>query len=108
MATALLVGCAGTSRDCASCNAENFGTDWVVVQVDLNGHAFRCWELHGAAITNEAHSDGIFWEDPTSKNLVHISNLYNRVQVVNDRWDDAFAAVGLTRESCTAVRNRRE
>jgi len=99
-----LVGCAGMDRCWADCNAENFGSDWVVVQTDLSGRAFRCWELHGASIANEEHSDGIYWKDPSTQNLVHISNLYNRVQVVGGAWNDAFIQLGITREQCRAIR----
>jgi hypothetical protein len=28
----LLAGCAGVSRDCSSCNAEHFGSDWIIVK----------------------------------------------------------------------------
>lgn len=104
LAVVLLAGCASMSRDCSNMGATSFGADWVVVQTDLNGHAFRCWELHGAAITNEGNSDGIWWEDPQSRNLVHISGSYTRVQVINGSWESAFRAVGLTAERCRAIR----
>lgn len=103
---ALLVGCSGAARDCSSYSATEFGADWVVVQVDLTGHAFRCWELKDTAITNEPHSDGVFWEDSHSHNLVHISGTYNRVQVTENRWNDAFSSLGLTRQSCADIRTR--
>jgi hypothetical protein len=108
LAAMLLAGCAGMQRDCASCGAESFGADWVVVQVDLHGHAFRCWELRNTSITNEGHSDGIYWEDSRTRNLVHLAGPYTRVQVVGGQWDAAFAGVGLTRESCASIRGRRE
>jgi hypothetical protein len=96
----------GVSRDCSGCWAERTGADWVIVQLDLNGRPFRCWELEGAAITNEERSDGIWWEDEHG-NLVHISGLYNRVQVRGDNWDEAFASLGLTRGVCRAIRDHR-
>lgn len=103
-ALALLVtGCASFSRSCASCNAESFGSDWVLVQMDMSGNPFRCWELRNVSITNEEHSDGIYWQDEHG-NLVHISNFYNRVQVSNGLWDDAYRSLGLTRDTCRAIR----
>lgn len=97
----MFVGCAGTQRWFSSCNAESFGADWVVVQVDAYGHPYRCWELHGVSITNEEHSDGIYWSGPNG--LVHIAGQYNRVQVTSGQWSGAFNELGLTRETCQAV-----
>lgn len=99
----LFVGCAGMGRSCSSCNAESFGANWVVAQMDLSGKPFRCWELHGVSITNESGSDGIYWKSE-SGHLVHLSGTYNRVQVNGDDWDGAFKELGLTRQSCGAVR----
>lgn len=99
----LIMGCAGIQRDCSSCWASSTGADWVVVQMDLNGRPFRCWELRNVSIENEPQSDGIYWLDEHS-NLVHISGLYNRVQVDGNNWNQAYRAMGLTQESCRAVR----
>ncbi len=98
LAAVMLVGCVAVNRDCASCMAEN----WVVVQLDLFGNPFRCWELQNVGIVNEDKSDGIFWQD--TNNLVHISGAYNRVQVVNRHWDEAFQALGLTQARCREIR----
>lgn len=103
---AMMVGCAQMERDCSSCNAESFGADWVIVQVDLHGQPFRCWELRNTSVSNEHASDGIWWRDPHTQNLVHISGLYNRVQVVDGRWDAAFHELGLTADTCATIRNR--
>jgi hypothetical protein len=102
----LFVSCAGMERGFSSCSAENFGADWVVVQMDNNGRPYRCWELHGVSISNEDKSDGIYWKSDRSGNLVHISGNYNRVQIVGGNWDDAFAEVGLTPQSCRQIRTR--
>ncbi len=102
----LLVGCAGISRSCSSCQAENFGADWVVVQMDLEGRPFRCWALQDTSIDNEPQSDGIYWKENGTGNLVHISGLYNRVQVVGGNWNNAFKELGLTKEACGVIRER--
>ena len=99
----LLVGCAGLGRDCSSCSAENFGADWVVIQMDFNGRPYRCWELPNTSITNEDNSDGIYWKENASGNLLHLSGHYNRVQVMSGNWDRAFAELGLIRESCVQI-----
>jgi hypothetical protein len=104
---ALFTGCAGYWRSCSSCNAESFGADWVIVQMDMNGYPYRCWELPKTSVSNEPASDGIYWEERGGGNLVHISGHYNRVQVVGANWDRAFAELGLTRESCKAIQSRR-
>ena len=101
----LLASCAGTMRSCSSCSAEQFGSDWVVVQYDLAGRPFRCWALEGQSIANEPQSDGVYWVSDHG-NLVHISGLYNRVQVEGGQWDQAFAEVGLTRDSCAALQRQ--
>ncbi|OGH69018.1 MAG: hypothetical protein A2754_00975 [Candidatus Magasanikbacteria bacterium RIFCSPHIGHO2_01_FULL_47_8] len=103
----LLVGCAGLSRDCSSCTAGSFGADWVVVQMDMNGGPYRCWELPNTSVTNEPHSDGIFWKENASGNLVHLSGHYNRVQVVGGNWERAFEELGLTKAACVQIRDHR-
>jgi hypothetical protein len=103
----MVAGCAGMERGCSAWEARSFGADWVVVQMDTEGRPFRCWELHRVSISNEQSSDGIYWVDAQSGNLVHISGLYNSVQVINSRWDAAFAEVGLTRDSCKLVHDSR-
>lgn len=105
LAAVLLIGCAGTQRECASCNAEEFGADWVVVQVDAFGHPYRCWELHDTSIDNERESDGIYWRAPEG-HLVHIAGQYNRVQVHAGNWDQALADLGLTRTQCEQIHHR--
>ncbi len=105
--TALLFGCAGFNRGCSSCTAQSFGADWVIVQMDNTGKPFRCWELHNVSVSNEERSDGIYWTNEFYGHLVHISNMYNRVQVVGNDWASAYAEVGLTQAACTAIRARR-
>ena len=74
----LLGGCASLNRGCSSWRAESFGGDWVVVQFRMDGSAFNCWKLENVSITNEGHSDGIYWKDSATSHLVHISGWYNR------------------------------
>ena len=99
-----LAACAGMDRSCTSWSATHLGADWVVVQNGADGTPYHCWELHGASIANEEHSDGIYWLDETTGNLVHIAGQYSRVQVIGGHWDKGFASLGLTRAACTAVR----
>lgn len=101
----LLVGCAGTMRECSSCTAQSLGADWVIVQVDMTGKAFRCWKLEGASVANEERSDGIWWQSPEG-HLVHISGLYNRVQVSGGDWDSAYRELGLSEQTCRAISQR--
>jgi len=108
VALALLVGCARMTRDCASSLTQTEIGNWVVVQTRMDGSAFRCWQLWGVSISNEPNSDGIFWQESVTGNLVHISNLYNRVQVVNNHWDRAFAELGLTQDRCDEIRRARD
>lgn len=89
-----LTGCAGASRSCSSTWAESVGADWIVVQYAYNGDPINCWKLQNVSITNEEHSDGIYWKEG-SGHLVHISGWYNRVQVDGGRYDEAAKLLGV-------------
>lgn len=102
----LFIGCAGMTRGCASGCASTYGADWIVVQYDMEGRPYRCWELHDVSVANEEHSDGIYWLS-SDGHLVHISNNYNRIQVTRSEWDSAFVEAGLTREECASLTGRR-
>ncbi len=101
----LLSGCAGFERGCYSAGAGAFGADWVIVQMDDRGIPYRCWTLENVSVSNEEHSDGIYWLSPDG-HLVHISGHYNRVQVDGSRWNEAYRELGLTRELCHTVQDR--
>ena len=94
-----LTGCAGFSRSCSSCNAESFGSDWVVLQYGYDGKPINCWRLHDVAITNEPQTDGIYWQS-TSGHLVHISGWYNRVQVEGGDYVGAAKQLGIDMAWC--------
>ncbi|MFC1640879.1 hypothetical protein ACFL2D_02385 [Patescibacteria group bacterium] len=91
-----------------SCCATGFGSDWVVVELTEAGAIpYRCWELRGVSITNEQNSDGIYWLDKKSNNLIHASGSYDYVQVQGGDWDDAFANINMTQETCKIIRERK-
>lgn len=94
-----LTGCASIERDCSSCNASNFGSDWIVLQYGMDGRLINCWELRNTAIDNEYQADGIYWQEQ-SGHLVHIGGWYNRVQVTNNDWAGAAKAVGVEDSRC--------
>jgi hypothetical protein len=98
-----LTACAGWERDCNSKVASSFGGDWIVLQYGMDGAPINCWKLTGTAISNEEHTDGIFWQD-TAGHLVHISGWYNRVQVSNNDFAGAAKAIGIDINSCTGGR----
>ena len=97
---AFVVSCAAVDRDCSSCNASNFGSDWLVLQYGFDGTPINCWRLQNTAMSNESQTDGIYWKDPGG-HLVHISGWYNRVQVDGGRYDEAAKAIGIDLASCT-------
>lgn len=99
----LMVGCAGMERSCATVGAENFGADWVVAQLGLDGRPVACWKLSGVSITNEPGSDGIYWKNADG-HLVHISGWYNRVQVSGGDYGAAALAIGVSLKACTGGR----
>ena len=95
IALILAIGCAGFQRECTGCNAGAFGSDWIVVQYDMNMKPKCAWQLSGTSISNESSSDGIYWLDAGSGHLVHISGWYNRVQVKNRQFKAAAKLVGI-------------
>lgn len=97
----LLTGCAGAQRSCTNWSAESFGADWLVVQLDMNGHPFSCWKLKNTSIANEDKSDGIHWQDNRTGHMVHISGWYNRVQVANSDFDGAAKILGVDAKKCS-------
>lgn len=99
----LLVGCAGMERECSSCGAQNFGADWIVVQYRNDGVPVVCWQLRETSVTNEEHSDGIYWKAPEG-HLVHISGWYNRVQVDHGDYAGAAKSLGIDLASCKGGR----
>lgn len=103
---ALLVGCAGTQRNCSSCSAGSFGADWVIVQTTMDGRPFRCWELHDVSVGNEDHSDGIYWQSADG-HLVHLSNNYIRVQVGGGDYDGALRELGMGSQQCQTLGTRK-
>lgn len=100
LAAATIVGCAGMQRSCSSCNASNFGSDWLIVQYKMNGQPINCWQERNASVDNEDKSDGIYWVDGKTRNLVHISGWYNRVQVENGQWQEAANSIGINLKRC--------
>jgi len=96
------------TRGAAAYTAAATGANWVVVQLDMNGHAFRCWSLVRTSVVNESDSDGIYWLDPDSGNLVHISGMYNRVQVADEHWDHAYHELGLTHDLCQHIHDHQD
>jgi len=99
LAALLITGCAGFERDCNSSCAQNLGSDWIIVQYRMDGSPINCWKLKGTAVSNEGHSDGIYWQDPQG-HLVHVSGHYNRVQVSSNRWEEAAATIGVNESQC--------
>lgn len=95
-----LLGCASWERDCNSGVSQSFGADWVVVQYKMDGEPINCWNLTNAAISNEQGTDGIYWQDPSTGNLVHISGWYNRVQVVKNNHEAAAIVLGVELSRC--------
>ena len=96
--TALLtfaIGCAGYQRSCSSFTATSFGSDWIVVQYNMNLEPKCAWQLTNTSISNESQTDGIYWLDSESGHLVHISGWYNRVQVKNHQFKAAAKLVGV-------------
>lgn len=100
-----LAGCAGMNRSCSNGCADQFGADWVVVQMDNDGRPYRCWELRSTSVASES-GDGVYWKDDKSGNLVHISGHFNRVQVTGGNWGHAYATLGLTAATCQEVRDQ--
>lgn len=96
----LLSGCAGVTRSCTAFKAESFGSDWIIVQNDINMKPSMCWKLPNASVTTENSGAGAYWLDPHGGHLVHIAGWFNRVQVANGDWDGAAKSLGIDLSKC--------
>lgn len=96
----VMTGCAGVQRECSSFWASNVGADWVIVQYNYEGKPILCWKLDDVAITNEPHSDGIFWKDARTGHLIHLSGWYNRVQIIGKKFAEAQALLSFDMDIC--------
>lgn len=96
----MMAGCAGMQRGCSSFNAENFGSDWIVVQQNSLGVPMYCWKLPNTSVSNESQTDGIYWLDANTGHLVHISGWYDRVQVSRQNWAGAAKLLGVDTNKC--------
>ncbi len=94
-----LTGCSGFLRQCSSWGASAFGSDWLIIQYNMNGGALKCWRLKDVSVQNEHNSDGIYWQ-ASDGHLVHISGWYNRVQVSSGDWTGAAKALSVNLKSC--------
>jgi hypothetical protein len=94
-----LLSCAGMERSCASCTAESFGADWIVVQYRNDGAPIACWQLTNTSISNEDRSDGVYWKSPNG-HLIHLSGWYNRVQVDKGDFKVAASDLGIDIDRC--------
>lgn len=101
----LCTGCAAFDRECASCSASNFGSDWIVLQYGYDGTPINCWRLTNTAMTNEDRTDGIYWQSPDG-HLVHISGWYNRAQVQHGDFAGAAEQLGIDLKRCSQGRYR--
>lgn len=99
-AVLLLAACEGTKRGCSAWSAEQFASDWIVVQYRFDGTPISCWKLANTSVANESHTDGVYWKSPGG-HLIHISGWYNRIQVMSGRYGEAAAELGLKLSNCT-------
>lgn len=87
-------------RDCSSCNASSFGSNWLLVQYQYDSKPMNCWRLEDTALDAEG-SNGLFWKDGKSGHLIHISGIaLNRVQVSGDNWQSAADHLGVKLAAC--------
>lgn len=96
----LLTGCAGLNRGCTNWSAEQYGADWLVTKEAYNGVPYMCWRLPATSVANEEKSDGIHWQDPDTRDMVHVSGWYNRVQVYNGQWEVAAKQLNVEYSKC--------
>lgn len=67
-----------------------YGGDFLVIQYSAYMEPVRSWKLEGVSIGNEKNSDGIVFQLPGGKCIMHLGGqFYNYVQVMNKDWDTA-------------------
>jgi hypothetical protein len=96
---AVVAGCAGTQRGCASFNAGTFGADWIVVQYSYDGEPITCWELRGVSVAVDPGND-LHWVDTKSGHLIHLEGWYNRIQVAGGDFVGAAKTLGVDPAKC--------
>lgn len=91
----MLTGCAGFVRSCSNFSAENFGANWVLAQIGMDGKPARCWVLRNVSVVNEDKSDGVHWLGRDG-DLVHLAGWIDRVQVSGNDFARAGRQIGVT------------
>ncbi len=94
----LLMGCAGTMRDCQMGCASTNGANWLVVQRDMGGQTVRCWKLVDVSVGDSESVDGIYWQT-TEGNIVTIAGWFDRIQVEGD-WAKAAMSIDVDLAVC--------
>lgn len=95
----VMTGCAGFNKGCSKWAANEFGSDWIVVQYTMDGKPFHCWKLQGASVTG-TEGGSVDWQDRRNSHLVHITGWENRVQVVGGDFESAGNLVGIDSAKC--------
>jgi hypothetical protein len=94
----LVASCAWTDRQCnGACNGA-LGANYIVVQYRMDGTPLNCWRLQATSIGNEENSDGIYWNYKGQQ--IHLSGLYNYVQVSGENWDQAATEMSVNLSKC--------
>ncbi len=76
----LFIGPKRIARYWASYKSDAYGSDWLVIEEDMQGNAIRHWELEDKSVGSETNSDGIYFIDENG-DVVHLSGFYTYIQV---------------------------
>ena len=90
----------------AACDAmrEPEDEDYVIVQHDAAGHVVRCYELHGVSEWEDTRGGCVGFRQSSAHLRISVCGLVSTSKVSDNHWTEAFRALGMTAESCRAIR----
>lgn len=76
----------------------------IIVQHDSQGKPFSCWSMPLEQINYV--DDGIWW-DVSNGNRMYIHGSFTQIMVLDGKWDEAWAELGLTGAQCKAIKEQK-
>ncbi len=78
---------------------------YLLVQHAQDGRPFRCIELRGVNLRQDAHGPLAYWTDDRG-NEFFVATPYSAVAVHAGDWSRAFRSLGVTQQACDEIQQR--